>query len=80
MTEFAGMLDAHWAVNVRATLAAFERVDGANGTSMLFDRRAGRPLEHEALTGTLVAAARRHGVATPANDAVLALLEGLSPS
>jgi 2-dehydropantoate 2-reductase len=48
------------------------------GTSMYFDRLAGRPLEVDALTGALVAAADRHGVAVPLNRAILALLRAVS--
>jgi 2-dehydropantoate 2-reductase len=48
------------------------------GTSMYFDRLAGRPLEVEALTGALVAAADRYGVAVPLNRAILALLRAVS--
>lgn len=48
------------------------------GTSMLEDRQAGRPLEHEALTGVLVRLGREHGIPTPMNAAILALLRGLS--
>jgi 2-dehydropantoate 2-reductase len=47
------------------------------GTSMLYDRLAGRPTEHEYLTGAVVAAGARHGVPTPLNSAMLALLRGL---
>jgi 2-dehydropantoate 2-reductase len=43
------------------------------GTSMYFDRLAGRPLEIEALTGAVVAAGVRHGVATPINRVLLTL-------
>jgi 2-dehydropantoate 2-reductase len=43
------------------------------GTSMYFDRLAGRPLEIEALTGAVVAAGERHGVATPINRVLLVL-------
>jgi 2-dehydropantoate 2-reductase len=49
------------------------------GTSMLYDRLAGRPLEHEYLTGAVVTAGERHGVPTPLNRAVLALLRGIRP-
>jgi 2-dehydropantoate 2-reductase len=44
---------------------------------MLFDRLAGRPLEHQGLTGAVVRAAERHGIDVPLNRAILALLEGL---
>lgn len=48
------------------------------GTSMYFDRMAGRPLEIEALTGAVVACGARHGVATPLNASLLALLRAVS--
>lgn len=48
------------------------------GTSMYFDRAAGRALEVEALTGAIVAAGRRFGVATPLNGALAALLSAVS--
>src|SRR6202030_4245871 len=56
------------------TLATLFTFAGELGTSMYFDRLAGRPLEHEALTGAIVAAGERHGIATPLNRALLALL------
>ena len=58
-------------------LALFRTVPPQNGTSMLFDRLAGRPLEHELITGVVVAEGRRHGIPTPANDVILALLTSL---
>jgi 2-dehydropantoate 2-reductase len=48
------------------------------GTSMYFDRLAGRPLEYEALNGAIVAAGERHGIATPVNRALLPLLHAIS--
>lgn len=48
------------------------------GTSMYFDRLAGRALEVEALTGAIVAAGQRHGIATPLNGALAALLRAIS--
>jgi 2-dehydropantoate 2-reductase len=48
------------------------------GTSMYFDRMAGRALEVEALTGAIVAAGQRHGIATPLNGALAALLRAIS--
>ncbi len=50
------------------------------GTSMYFDRLAGRPLEVEALTGAIVAAAERHRISAPLNRALLALLRAASES
>lgn len=49
-----------------------------SGTSMLYDRLAGSPLEHRYLTGALVAAADRHGIEVPVNRTLLALLEAVS--
>jgi 2-dehydropantoate 2-reductase len=43
------------------------------GSSMYFDRMAGRPLEIDALTGAVVATGARHGIATPLNQMLLTL-------
>jgi 2-dehydropantoate 2-reductase len=43
------------------------------GTSMYFDRLAGRPLEIDALTGAVVAAGERHQMTTPLNRMLLTL-------
>jgi 2-dehydropantoate 2-reductase len=45
-------------------------------TSMLQDRELGRPLELDALTGTLVALGRHYGIPTPVNEGLLATLAG----
>jgi 2-dehydropantoate 2-reductase len=47
-------------------------------TSMHFDRLAGKPFEVEALTGAIVAAGKRHGIATPLNGMLLTLLRAIS--
>ena len=60
------------------TLETLFTFSGELGTSMYFDRLANRPLEHEALTGAIVAAGERHGIATPLNRALLALLRATS--
>ena len=44
---------------------------------MYFDRLAGRPLEIEALTGAIVSAGERHGIATPLNRTLLTLLRAV---
>ena len=49
------------------------------GTSMLYDRMAGRSLEVEYLTGAVVAAGERYGVPTPVSATLLALLRGVRP-
>jgi 2-dehydropantoate 2-reductase len=48
-------------------------------TSMLQDLLRGRRLEYDAITGAVVRAAARAGVAVPANRALLALLARLDP-
>lgn len=48
------------------------------GTSMYFDRLAGKTFEVEALTGAIVAAGERHGIATPLNRMLLALLRAIN--
>jgi 2-dehydropantoate 2-reductase len=60
------------------TLETLFTFSGELGTSMYFDRLAGRRLEVEALTGTIVAAGERHGIATPLNRALLALLRAIN--
>ena len=63
------------AAGVMATLHSYS---GELGTSMYFDRLAGRKLEIDALTGAVVAAGERHGIATPLNLALLTLLRAVS--
>lgn len=65
------------AERVMARLMSFSP---AFGTSMYFDRLAGRTLEIEAITGAIVAAGERHGVPAPLNAAMLALLRAVSDS
>src|ERR1700751_2443817 len=60
------------------TIATLENFSGELGTSMYFDRLAGRQLEAEALTGAIVAAGDRHGMAVPLNRALLALLRAIN--
>lgn len=63
--------------DIRATLEALESFTAQDGTSMLYDRLAGRSLEHEEISGVVTRLGRRHGVATPANQAMYALLGAL---
>jgi 2-dehydropantoate 2-reductase len=60
------------------TLATLMTFSGELGTSMYFDRLAGRQLEVEALTGAIVAAGERHGIATPINRVLLVLLRAIN--
>jgi 2-dehydropantoate 2-reductase len=62
----------------KRTLETLFTFSGELGTSMYFDRLAGRPFEHEALTGAIVSAGERHGIATPLSRALLALLRAVS--
>jgi 2-dehydropantoate 2-reductase len=48
------------------------------GSSMYFDRQAGRSLEIEALTGAIVAAGTRYNIPTPLNRALLTLLRAVN--
>jgi 2-dehydropantoate 2-reductase len=52
---------------------------GDMGTSMLFDRLAGRRLEWEARNGVIRRLGRRHGIATPVSDVLVPLLAALDP-
>jgi 2-dehydropantoate 2-reductase len=60
------------------TIATLFNFSGELGTSMYFDRLAGRRLEVEALTGAIVAAGERHGIAMPLNTALLTLLRAIN--
>ncbi len=51
---------------------------GRSTSSMLQDRAAGRPLEHDGLTGAVVRLAERHGIDAPASRALLALTASLT--
>jgi 2-dehydropantoate 2-reductase len=45
--------------------------------SMLADRRAGRPMEIDARNGVIVRFGREHGIPTPVNELMVALLEAV---
>ena len=55
-------------------LARVLATPAGSGNSMYYDRRAGRPLELDARNGVIVRTGARHGIATPLNSAVCALL------
>ncbi|GAA4614333.1 2-dehydropantoate 2-reductase [Saccharopolyspora hordei] len=57
-----------------------EKFPPTNGTSMLYDRLAGLPTEHEHITGALVRAADQHGIPVPLNRALLTLMRALRPT
>ncbi|HEX4504771.1 MAG TPA: 2-dehydropantoate 2-reductase [Alphaproteobacteria bacterium] len=60
-----------------AMVERYDTLNPVSGSSMLYDRLAGRPLEYDALTGAVVRMAERHGIPVPLNRAMLALLEAL---
>ncbi|MFF4949708.1 2-dehydropantoate 2-reductase [Streptomyces chattanoogensis] len=63
--------------DVGNTLEIYGAIPPDGGSSMLFDRLAGRPMEHEYLTGAVVRAGERHGIATPLNGMLLTLLRAV---
>ena len=56
------VVERHMSVGVDAT------------TSMMVDRLAGRPIEADVMTGAVVRLGARHGIETPMNRALHALL------
>ena len=66
--------------DVAETLDWYGSLAPTRGTSMLEDRRAGRPTEHDDITGAVVRAGDQHGVDVPLNRALLALLTAASPA
>jgi 2-dehydropantoate 2-reductase len=63
--------------DIEQTLDFYAQFKPDGGTSMLYDRLAGRPLEHEYITGAVVSMGERYGVATPLNQILLTLLRAL---
>ena len=61
-----------------AMMAGIATTNPEMGSSMLYDRLAGRPMEHDALTGAVVRGGAAAGIHTPLNAAVLALLSAIS--
>ena len=59
-------------------LRGIQAMPDDGGTSMLYDRLAGLPLEYDAKYGAVVRAGRRHGIATPLHESFVALLGALS--
>src|SRR5258708_5028170 len=62
----------------RQTMSSLLTYPPEAGTSMYFDRLAGRGLEVEALTGAVVEAGQRLGMPTPLNSPLLTLLRAVS--
>jgi 2-dehydropantoate 2-reductase len=47
------------------------------GSSILFDRLAGRPMEWDARNGVVVRLGARHGIPTPVSETIVTLLAAL---
>lgn len=60
------------------TLAQFTAMPPDLGTSILYDRQAGRPLEWDARNGVIRRLGARHGVPTPVSDVITPLLAAAS--
>jgi 2-dehydropantoate 2-reductase len=73
--EGAGLSEA----DIEPTLEEYAKFNPDGGSSMLYDRLAGRSMEHDHLTGTVVRLAKRHGLPVPLNRAILALLRASAP-
>ncbi|MSV44150.1 MAG: 2-dehydropantoate 2-reductase [Actinobacteria bacterium] len=63
--------------DVAATIAAVKTFPADGSSSMRSDRNAGRPLEHEALTGVVVRRGLARGIPVPLNQAMLRLLRAI---
>ena len=59
------------------TIARLQTVPEQAGTSMLYDRMAGRTLEIDAISGVVVRLGEKHGIPTPLNHAMAALVGAL---
>jgi 2-dehydropantoate 2-reductase len=66
--------------DIERVLEGTARYGPETGSSMLYDRLAGRPMEHHYLTGEVVRRGAEHGIATPVNSTLLALLDGIDAS
>jgi 2-dehydropantoate 2-reductase len=64
--------------DIEHTLEIYDGFAGDDGTSMLYDRLAGRATEHELITGAVVRLGEQHGVPVPLNRAILALMHGVN--
>ncbi len=62
---------------VESVISGTGRYGDETGSSMLYDRMDGRPLEHRYLTGEVVRRGHLYGVAVPVNTTILALLDAI---
>ncbi|MBB3662471.1 2-dehydropantoate 2-reductase [Prauserella sediminis] len=84
LTEAVAVANAEGArltdADARDVLTWLQTLAPGSTTSMLQDRDAGRPLEHDGLTGTVVRLGDRHGIDVGANRTLLSLLSAVSPA
>jgi 2-dehydropantoate 2-reductase len=67
--------DAHITEDdIHGTVKRFMTVPADGGTSMLYDRLARRPMEHEFISGPIVHAGEHHDIPTPLNRMLLTLM------
>lgn len=59
------------------TLAFLRALPAGSTSSMLADRLAGRPMEHDGMTGSIVRIGRKHGISTPVSERILGDLQAL---
>ncbi|MBW6433563.1 2-dehydropantoate 2-reductase [Actinoplanes hulinensis] len=64
--------------DIEHTMEIYDGFAEDDGTSMLYDRLAGRATEHELITGAVVRLGEQHGVPVPLNRAILALMHGVN--
>jgi 2-dehydropantoate 2-reductase len=64
---------------VESVLAGYRQAPPDSLNSLHADRLAGRPMEADARNGVIVRLGRKHGIDTPYNETLFALLEALQP-
>lgn len=64
---------------VETVLASYRQAPADSINSLHADRLAGRRMEADARNGVIVRLGRKHGIATPYNETVFALVEALQP-
>jgi 2-dehydropantoate 2-reductase len=63
--------------DVERVIATTSQYGERTGSSMLYDRLAGRPMEYDTITGEVVRRAHLHGLQVPLNATILALLQAV---
>ena len=65
---------------IERTIATYRDASADSINSLHADRLAGRPMEVDARNGAVVRFGKKHGIATPLNKAIVALLEAAQPA